>query len=179
MDDRVVAERHVDAQDVGIIFQGNYVAPVAGPDVVIQLETFKRITRIDASWPASIGISKLLEHDITAKKIARVWGNELTFEGSQFRLRIYKFSPALWWTAFITMMLCGAALVLSTILYPKVTSIAWLWLAAFVMSAVVSVYFTAAIHLPYMICKRLQPLIEQVNIGLPELIDKRRAQLRN
>ena len=88
--------RHVEAQDVGIIFQGNYNAPGGGPAVVMQLASFRRLTGIDASGPAMVAICRLLEEEVTPRQVAKVWRDELVFEQGQFTLRFGRYIPVPW-----------------------------------------------------------------------------------
>ena len=170
--------RHVDAQDVGIIFQGNYNAPGEGPTVVMQLASFRRITGIDASGPAMVGIARLLEEDVEPKQVAMVWRDELTFAGNAFRLRVWRFSPALAVGSYAIFAVCVAAFAVSAIFAHQMTVLASACFLASLAAAAVCAFIAIEFYRPYVVCKRIERVLVQVNADLPTRIDKWRASLR-
>ena len=164
-------KRHVDAQDVGIIFQGNYNAPGEGPTVVMQLASFRRLTGIDASGPAMAGICRLLEEDVKLKQIELVWGDELTFKDNAFRLRVWRFAPTLAITSYGLFVVFAVLFAVSVILSGKMTGFASACFLACMVAALVFVGVGVKFYRPYVVCKRIEPILNQVNADLPSRID--------
>ncbi|MHA6881523.1 hypothetical protein [Ralstonia pseudosolanacearum] len=173
--------RHVTADDVGIIFQGNYNAPGEGPTVVMQLASFRRLTGIDASGPAMVAICRLLEEEVTPRQVSKVWRDELVFEQGQFTLRVGRYIPVPWLMciSFGLFALCSVVLWCVVVLggknIPTETAIcALLYLASLMTFLFVGVKF----HQPYMVCKRIAPVLERVNADLPSRIETWKRGLR-
>lgn len=170
--------RHVDAQDVGIIFQGNYNAPGKGPTVVMQLASFRRLTGIDASGPAMASICRLLEEDVKLKQIELVWGDELTFKDSAFRLRVWQFAPALAAVSYGLFAIFALLFAVSAVVAGKMTGFATACFLACMLAALVCVFVAFQFYRPYLVCKRIVPVLDRVNADLPELIARWRASVR-
>lgn len=170
--------RHVSADDVGIIFQGNYNAPGEGPTVVMQLATFRRLTGIDASGPAMAGICRLLEEDVKVKQLELVWGDELTFKDGAFRLRVWKFAPGLAAVSYGTFVTFTLLFAISAISSGGMTGFATACFLACMAAALVCVIVAFQFYRPYMVCKRIAPVLDEVNADLPGRIDAWRKGLR-
>lgn len=181
MDQRVVTERHVDAQDVGIIFQGNYNAPGEGPTVVMQLASFRRLTGIDASGPAMVAICRLLEEEVTPRQVSKVWRDELVFEQGQFTLRIGRFIPVPWlmWLSLGFFVLCSVLLWCVAVLGGKGnTTQVGICALVYLVSLGTFLFIGVEFHQPYMVCKRIQPVLARVNADLPSRIEAWKKGLR-
>jgi len=173
--------RHVTAEDVGIIFQGNYNAPGEGPTVVMQLASFRRLTGIDASGPAMVAICRLLEEEVTPRQVSKVWRDELVFDQGQFTLRVGRFIPVPWlmWVSLGFLLLSSVlfwfVLVMGGKSIPTETAIcALVYFTSLVVFLIVGVKF----HQPYLVCKRIAPVLERVNADLPSRINAWKKGLR-
>lgn len=172
------SQYQVSTQDVSIQFQSNYNTPDVGPTIVMQLEKFQRLTGIDASGPAMVGICRLLEEEISPKQVAKVWRDELIFEDGQFRVTVWRHVPLLAAIALGFFVICSIVFGLSMILVGKITLLAGICMLAYLLSVGFFLLISVEFHRPYMICKRIERVLDRVNADLPSRIDAWRKGLR-
>ena len=174
-------KRHVEAQDVGIIFQGNYNAPGGGPAVVMQLASFRRLTGIDASGPAMVAICRLLEEEVTPRQVAKVWRDELVFEQGQFTLRFGRYIPVPWlmWLSLSFFILCSVVLWWIAVFGGKQNTTQLGICALVYLTSLAAFLFVGVVfHQPYMVCKRIAPVLDRINADLPNRIEAWKKGLR-
>ncbi|QDQ27683.1 hypothetical protein FNU76_15735 [Chitinimonas arctica] len=148
----------------------------AGPQVVLDEQNFNKLTKMKTSAPARFALLRLMEHDVTCQDLAQVWGQELVFQQSQFRLTLSRWAP--WWVgglATIWGTLVGACIFGAFLSEPAYRVF---WVASIFAISVVMFWRMAATAVPYFISRRLRTIIPRVNRDLPEALAEWRNALR-
>lgn len=139
--------------------------PVANP-VWIDEKQFQKATGMSTSAPARVALLRLFAEDIKVKDVSSVWEDELVFQEASFRVRLQKWVPIGTFLHAAVLVMCGIA----AILVADGSQERW---ATFITTVAVSglfVWWIAVFYRPYLIGRKLIPIIERVNEELPEIL---------
>ncbi|QDQ27684.1 hypothetical protein FNU76_15740 [Chitinimonas arctica] len=155
----------------------NFIQPaVSRAQVLLDEHQFEKLTSMETSAQARVALLMLLEqHNISSKQLAQVWDDELTFADDQLHLACTKWVPrhisGLGMTWGLLTMVCVAFMAF----LPSVR----------ILAGVVAVGATIAmvwqIHnlvVPYMLGRKLRPMLTQVNEELPAVLAEWRREQR-
>lgn len=137
--------------------------------IVVDEQQFYKMTGMMASAPARVALVRLLKEDVTSKTLKKIWKDELVFDGSKFNVTVYRWAPQLFYAlcAMFALSVVGAVLAINRIVP---LSIGAVFLAMTIVSMPTLVIFVSEVYLPFVVAKRVQPMVERVNGDLPDLL---------
>lgn len=138
--------------------------------IAVSEEQFRKAYGMRASAPARIALLRLLEEDVTARSLRRLWGDELTFSEDRLQLQIYR------WVPNVTLAVVGAwgsALIAALVLLaqrPQSVFAVGVASVVFVALTFTVLYALVVELLPYHIACRIRRIVDQVNEELPDIL---------
>jgi hypothetical protein len=146
----------------------------SGPAVVIDEVQFFNATRMRASAPARVALLRLLEEDVTSRALSIVWGDEFTFEEPEFRLRVNRWVPWMLVSLVVLLLISGTAFAIEGNSSPAG------WLMGMLLGGLTTMFCWTLVEFyrPYLVVRRLVPMVERVNQELPGLLAEWRRGIR-
>lgn len=144
------------------------------PAVVIDEEQFFKATRMRASAPARVALLRLLEEDVTSRALSIAWGDEFTFEEPELRLRVNSWVPPMLISLAMFLIISGAAFIIEG----SSTPAGWLMGMLFGGLTMMFCWTVVEFYRPYLVVRRLVPIVERVNEELPDLLQAWRQGIR-
>lgn len=161
--------RKVDVAVGGDAYFGQTGPATESMQVLVDEHQFFKMTGIRASAPARVALLRLLREDVTSASLKLLWKDELRFEEPHFQLTVLDWIPLL---AVTLMILFGASVIGLIVGAQGVVDHAAT--AIFMIIALISgaalLVTLIELYRPYVVAKRITPIVARVNLELPLLL---------